>query len=151
MTQKADVVLFVWSLDVTELISLALQDCHLTAAGLEPAEEIDRMEEFIDSCEPSVVVFDLAPPYRTSAKTATLLLSRFPDLPFVFTCADRQLAQKHVPWLSCRPIFQKPYDICAVAELLASLAKPTPQARIRPASDRAPKVGPLAAFSSHAG
>jgi hypothetical protein len=149
MAQKKDVVLIVWGVDVIELMALALQDCHLTAVGLEPAEEMDRIEEFITSYDPSVIVFDLAPPYRRSAEAAILLLCRFPWLAAVFTCADRKLAQNQEPWLSCRPIFQKPYDIDAITGLIASLAVPELQTRQcstrNPTADRRPL-----AVSSHA-
>jgi hypothetical protein len=132
MNRKTDVALLIWSLDVIEVMSLALLDRHLAAAGLEPAEDIQSMEEFIRSCDPSVVVFDLAPPYRRSARTAELLLRRFPSLPFVFTCADRRLAQMQESWLSSCPVLQKPYDVCAFSELLASMAKPVLQRPPKP-------------------
>jgi hypothetical protein len=74
------------------------------------------MEELIDSTSPSVVVFDLDPPYDRSAAVAHHLMERFPDCSFVMTCADSKHVRRTAPWLSAHPLFQKPYRVEDIAE-----------------------------------
>src|ERR1051325_176849 len=121
MNNHADVALILFNSDVIELISFVLLGADLKSCGFEPSEGEDRVEEFISSHRPRLVVFDLAPPYRTSTTILKRLLNRFPDLPFVITCADPMLAIQAAPWLSCHHVFQKPYEPNQIRDVVGSM------------------------------
>src|SRR5262245_38086311 len=123
MNTHIDVALFLWNPDVIELMSWLLLHRNLKSCGVEPSEGADRMEDLIVSCGPSVVVFDLDPPYDVSASVASHLLDRFSDVSFVLTCADSALALKKAPWLSGYPLFQKPYEMDAIADTVHSMVR----------------------------
>jgi hypothetical protein len=87
---------------------------------MEPSDGPQKMEELIASRGPSVVVFDLAPPYQHSAAVFLRLLDRFPDRAFVITCADPIFARKVAPWLSCHLTLQKPYEPDLIEKIVVS-------------------------------
>jgi hypothetical protein len=123
MKTRIDVALILWNPDVIQLMSWLLLDRNLTSSGVEPSEGAQRVEDLISSCSPSVVVFDLDPPYDLSAAVALRLVDRFSDLSFVLTCADSALALKKAPWLSHHPLFQKPYEMDAMTNTVRSLVR----------------------------
>jgi hypothetical protein len=118
-----DVALILWNTDVIDLVSLTLHHRNVGSNGIEPSQGVERIEEVIVAWSPSVVVFDLAPPYDRSAEVALQLLDRFPDCSFVMTCADSARAQRAAPWLSCHPVFQKPYRLDAIANTIRSMVE----------------------------
>src|SRR5205809_3127140 len=79
MNTNIDVALILWNTDVIDLLSFVLLHRNLKSCGLGPFEGSERIEDFILSCSPSVVMFDLHPPYSRSAAVASHLLSRFPE------------------------------------------------------------------------
>jgi hypothetical protein len=121
MKKRIDVALILWNTDIIELVSLVLLRRNLISRGFEPSEGAERIEDLIVSCDPSVVVFDLEPPYDRSAAVAMNLLDRFPDRAFVMTCADSALALRKAPWLSAYTMFQKPYGMDEIANSVRSL------------------------------
>ena len=123
MNTCIDVALILWNPDVINLMSLVLLHRNLRSCGIEPSEGVARIEGLIESCGPSVVIFDLDPPYGRSSAVALDLLDRFPDRYFVMTCADPILALKNAPWLSGHPVFQKPYEVEAIANTVRSMVR----------------------------
>jgi DNA-binding NtrC family response regulator len=123
MYTHTDVALILWNQDVIQLVAFALDRRNLKSCGVEPSDGAERIEHLIRSCSPAVVVFDLDPPYDRSATVALHLLHRFPECSFVMTCADSQLALKKAPWLSRYPMFQKPYHMDEIANLVRSMTK----------------------------
>jgi hypothetical protein len=126
MYTPTDVALILWNPDVIQLVSFVLDRRDLKSCGVEPSGGAKRMEDLIMSCSPTVVVFDLDPPYDRSATVALHLLHRFPECSFVMTCADSRLALKTAPWLSRYPIFQKPYEVEEIANVVRSMARRRP-------------------------
>jgi AmiR/NasT family two-component response regulator len=123
MNIYSDVALVLWNRDVIELVSMILLTRNLKARGIEPSDDVAQVEEFILTCAPTVVVLDLEPPYHQSVSKAQYLLNRFPDRPFVLTCADPALATTAAPWLSVHPLYQKPFEIDALVEKIHSMVK----------------------------
>lgn len=121
MSASIDVALVLWNPDIIELMSFVLLRRELRSDGMEPAEGRERISTFISSCTATVVLFDLAPPYKRSVEEALCLLDRFPNRSFVMTCADRRLALSCAPWLRHFPLFQKPYAMDEVAETVRSM------------------------------
>ena len=121
MNTNIDVALILWNTDVIDLVSFVLLNRNLKSCGLEPSEGREKIEDFILSCSPRVVMFDLDPPYDRSAALASHLLSRFTNCCFVMTCADPNLALKEAPWLSRHVLFQKPYEIDEIANTARSM------------------------------
>ena len=121
MNANADVALILWNPDVIDVMSFALLRRNVVSRGIEPSEGTERISDFILSCSPAVVVLDLDPPYTRSAAEAEYLLDRFPNHPFVMTCADRMLALSKASWLSCHPLFEKPYRLDDVAQTVYSM------------------------------
>jgi hypothetical protein len=110
MDTHIDVALILWNPDVIQLMSMVLWHRHLSSSGVEPYER-EKVQNLIESGKPSVVVFDLDPPYQRSAAVLSGLMARFSGCSFIMTCADPALALKFVPWLSGYQVFQKPYPI----------------------------------------
>jgi hypothetical protein len=127
MNTTTDVVLILWNRDVIDVVSFVLLHRDLKSRGLEPSEGRERIEDLILSCSPSVVIFDLDPPYDRSAAIALDLLDRFRDCSFVMTCADSNLALKKAPWLSGYALFQKPYEIDEMANTVRSMVRQSPR------------------------
>jgi len=123
MNTTTDVALILWNTDVIDVVSFVLLRRNLRSRGLEPSEGRERIEDLILSCNPSVVIFDLDPPYDRSAAIVSDLLDRFRDCSFVMTCADSNLALKKAPWLSRYALFQKPYEIDEMANTVRSLVR----------------------------
>ncbi len=121
MDTRTDVALILWNPDVIQLVSFVLRQRDLKSCGVEPSGGTERLEELLASCRPSVVLFDLAPPYIRSAAVARYLLNRFPDCSFAMTCADPMLALNTAPWLACHPLFQKPYEIDEIGDVVRSM------------------------------
>lgn len=121
MNARTDVALILWNPDVIDLMSFVLLRRNVRSRGIEPSEGTERISDFIRSCSPAVVVFDLHPPYARSAADALYLLDRFPNHPFVMTCADRMLALRNASWLSCHPLYEKPYRTDDVAQTVHSM------------------------------
>jgi hypothetical protein len=121
MNATTDVALILWNPDVIDLVSFVLLRRNVRSCGIEPSEGTERISDFIRSCSPAVVVFDLDPPYARSAADALYLLHRFPDHQFVMTCADRTLALSSASWLSCHPLFEKPYQLDDIAHTVHSM------------------------------
>jgi hypothetical protein len=113
--------LILWNTDVIQLVSLILCQRNLQSLGVEPSQGVQKIEELIEYCSPSVVVFDLEPPYSRSSAVVLNLLGRFPDPGFVFTCADPPRALKDAPWLSQFPMLQKPYTPDQIGEIVTSM------------------------------
>jgi hypothetical protein len=126
-TTTIDVALILWNRDVIDLVSFVLLRRDLKSRGLEPSGGRERIEDFILSCSPRVVVFDLEPPYDRSAAVASHLLGRFRDCSFVMTCADSNLALKKAPWLSRYALFQKPYEVDEIANTVRSMVSRAPR------------------------
>ncbi len=126
MNTTTDVALILWNTDVIDLMSFVLLRRNLKSCGVEPSEGCERIEAFILSCSPSVVVFDLDPPYDRSAAVASHLLRRFADCCFVLTCADPNLALLKAPWLCHYALFQKPYQIDEIADAVRSMLRRSP-------------------------
>jgi len=126
MNTTTDVALILWNTDVIDVVSFVLLRRNLRSRGLEPSEGRERIEDLILSCSPSVVIFDLDPPYDRSAAIVSDLLDRFRDCSFVMTCADSNLALKKAPWLSRYALFQKPYEIDEIANTVRSLVRRAP-------------------------
>jgi len=126
MNTTTDVALILWNTDVIDVVSFVLLRRNLRSRGLEPSEGRERIEDLILSCSPSVVIFDLDPPYDRSAAIVSDLLDRFRDCSFVMTCADSNLALKKAPWLSRYALFQKPYEIDVMANTVRSLVRRAP-------------------------
>jgi DNA-binding response OmpR family regulator len=123
MNRRVDVALILWNPDVIELVSFALLQRHMKSSGIEPSAGVERMENFLRSTTPSVVILDLEPPYERSAELARRLLDRFRDCSFVITCADSALACSRVSWLARYPVFQKPYEILEIARFVRSIVR----------------------------
>ena len=123
MNTTTDVALILWNTDVIDVVSFVLLRRNLRSRGLEPSEGRERIEDLILSCSPSVIIFDLDPPYDRSAAIVSDLLDRFRDCSFVMTCADSNLALKKAPWLSRYALFQKPYEIDEMANTVRSLVR----------------------------
>jgi len=123
MNTTTDVVLILWNTDVIDVLSFVLLSRDLKSRGLEPSEGRERIEDLILSCSPSVVIFDLEPPYDRSAAIALDLLNRFRECSFVMTCADSNLALRKAPWLSRYALFQKPYEIDEIANTVRSMVR----------------------------
>jgi len=123
MNTNIDVALILWNTDVIDLVSFVLLNRNLKSCGVEPSAGPEKIEDFILSCRPSVVMFDLDPPYDRSAAVVSHLLGRFTDCRFVMTCADPNLALKQAPWLSRHALFQKPYEIDEIANTVRSMAR----------------------------
>jgi DNA-binding NtrC family response regulator len=121
MNNHTDVALILFNSDVIDLMSFVLLDADLKSSGFEPSEGEDKIEEFISSHRPGLVIFDLDPPYRQSTVVLKRLLNRFPDLPFVMTCADPKLAITAAPWLSCHHVFRKPYEPDEIRDVVGSM------------------------------
>jgi len=122
MNTHLDVALILWNKDVIDLMSFVLLRRNLSSGGVEPSGK-KVIEDLIVSSRPSVVIFDLAPPYEGSAAVALRLLNRFPHCSFLMTCADAHLALKNAPWLSAFAMFQKPYEMDKLADLVRSMVK----------------------------
>jgi hypothetical protein len=120
MYSRIDVALILWNPDVIQLVSMLLFQRNLKSFGVEPSDGADRIEKLILSSRPAVVVFDLDPPYDRAAAVAMRLLDRFPECSFVMTCADSGLALKKAPWLAGHPLFQKPYEMDDIANVVHS-------------------------------
>ena len=120
MSAQTDVALILWNPDVIQWVSFILLQQNLKCCGIEPSAGPQKMEEMIASHRPSVVVFDLAPPYKHSAAVFLRLLDRFPDRAFVTTCADPIVARKAAPWLSCHLTLQKPYEADVIEKIVVS-------------------------------
>ena len=120
MSVQIDVALILWNRDVIQWVSFLLLLQNLQCCGMEPSDGPQKMEELIASRGPSVVVFDLAPPYQHSAAVFLRLLDRFPDRAFVITCADPIFARKVAPWLSCHLTLQKPYEPDLIEKIVVS-------------------------------
>ncbi len=103
MSTRIDVALILWNPDVIQLVSFVLLHRNLKSRGVEPSRGAEEIQDLIVSCSPTVVVFDLKPPY--------------------VTCADPALALKAAPWLSCYPIFQKPYEPDEIGETVGSMVR----------------------------
>lgn len=116
MNKPVDVALVIWNPDLIELLSIVLQEHNLTSCGLEPLEDVRRIEEFLALSRPGLVIYDIAPPYNRDARIVLHLSRRFPECAFLLTCADRCLAVQQAAWLSRYAIFQKPYEISEVAD-----------------------------------
>ena len=110
MDTQIDVALILWNPDVIQLMSMVLWHRQLSSSGVEPSDR-EKVQNLIESGKPSVVVFDLDPPYQRSASVLSDLMARYAGCSFIMTCADPALAVKFVPWLSDYRIFQKPYPI----------------------------------------
>ena len=121
MNTRTDVALILWNTDILQLMSLVLVDRNLTSCGMEPGHGQETIEHLIVSCRPSVVIYDLEPPYARSTSVVLQLMERFPRPSFVLTGADPLLALKSAPSLSAFPAFQKPYEIDAIADTVSSL------------------------------
>jgi len=121
MDKRVDVGLVLWNADIIHLMSLAVRDRNLTSCGIEPVEGPERVEDLIVSFGPTVVVYDLEPPYARSTAVALRIMERFPDQSFVMTSADPRLAFKSAPSLAARPMFQKPYDIDEIVDTVSSI------------------------------
>ena len=122
MKNDTDVALVLCNPDVIDMVSFVLSRARISSSGVEPYEGEERVKEFIASCAPSVVVYDLEPPYRASTAVLNRLLNRFHDLAFVITCADKKLATDAAPWLVCHPILQKPYEPEEIRDIIDSVA-----------------------------
>ena len=120
--KSINVALILWNADVIDLMSVVLSQWEVMSRGIEPSEGVHRIERLITSTNPSVVVFDLAPPYARSATVVLNLISRFPGKSFVLTCADPILALMKAPALFGRPILQKPYKPDDLAKTVLSMA-----------------------------
>jgi hypothetical protein len=127
MYTRIDVALILWNPDVIQLVSVVLLQRNLKSCGVEPSDGAERIEDLIVSCRPAVVVFDLDPPYDRSAAVALSLQNRFPDCSFVMTCADSVLALKKAPWLARCPMFQKPYEMDEMANVVRSMVRRAPR------------------------
>lgn len=125
MYPGTDVALVLWNVDVIDLVASLLRERRLSVVGLEPREETERIQEVLTARGPRVVVFDLAPPYRRSGQVAADLLRSFKSSKFIFTCADPKVAFMMEPWLSCYQVFQKPYDVMDLTDVIASTLKPS--------------------------
>src|SRR5262245_30757371 len=117
MDTHIDVALILWNPDVIQLMSMVLWHRHLSSSGVEPSER-ENVQTLIESGKPSVVVFDLDPPYQRSAAVLSDLMTRFSNCSFIMTCADPALALKFVPWLSAYRVFQKPYPIDELGDVI---------------------------------
>jgi len=123
MAATIDVALILWNTDVIHLVSLFLRDRNLTSKGMEPSNGVHKVEEMIGCFSPSVVVFDLYPPYSKSTTVLMYLQTRFPASEFVITCADPMLVLKAAPWLTCCPMFQKPYEMSTLSDTVNSMVR----------------------------
>jgi hypothetical protein len=123
--RNQNIALILFNPDVIELMSVVLRQWKLGSRGVEPSQGAACIEELIMSCNSSVVVFDLDPPYARSAALVLQLMRRFPDRSFVLTCADPLLALASEPLLLGYPIFQKPYEPDRIADIVASMVQCT--------------------------
>jgi len=119
MDIRIDAALILWNTDVIELVSLILRRRNVRVCGIEP-NDVAKVRLLL-SLNPTVVVFDLDPPYKRSAAVVGDLLVRFPGRAFIFTCADPLLAINAAPWLSAYPVLQKPYDLNEMVETVRLL------------------------------
>jgi hypothetical protein len=123
MNTQIDVALILWNPDVIHLMSMVLSHRHLSSSGVEPSDR-EKVEDLIEAGKPSVVVFDLDPPYQRSAAVLSDLMGRFSGCSFVMTCADPALALKFVPWLAGYRLFQKPYPIDDLGDAIDTKVHP---------------------------
>ncbi len=130
MRTLADVALIVWNPDVIQLLAFVLRKHDLECIGTEPSQGVEAIEPLIRAAAPSVVVFDLAPPYTRSATVVQHLMERFSNYSFVMTCADPILALKSAPFLARYPVFQKPYELNEIASTIESMTRRLPQCSI---------------------
>jgi hypothetical protein len=117
--------LILWNPDVVELVSLFLRRRNVRVCGIEPTDA--SQVRLLVSLKPSVVVFDLDPPYKRSTNLVQELLVRFRVRSCVFTCADPLLAVTAAPWLASYPVLQKPYDLNEMIETVRSLVIQGPE------------------------
>ena len=120
MSIRSEVALVLWNEDLIQLLSMVLLRRDLISSGIEPSQGVEAIEGLIESCNATVVVFDLDPPYGRSAASLLRLLDRFHERSFVVTCADPVLALKSAPWLCGYPIFQKPYELDDLVTTISS-------------------------------
>ena len=121
MNKSIDVALILWNQDVIDLVAWVLLHRNLRSGGVEPSAGDEKIESLIRSLSPTVVVFDLGPPYVRSTQALRRLLNRFPDRLFVMTCADKTMALKTAPWLSHHALLEKPYEIDDIANRIRGL------------------------------
>jgi len=121
MNKSIDVALILWNQDVIDLVAWVLLHRNLRSGGVEPSAGDEKIESLIRSLSPTVVVFDLGPPYVRSTQALRRLLNRFPDRLFVMTCADKTMALKTAPWLSHHALLEKPYEIDDIANMIRGL------------------------------
>jgi DNA-binding NtrC family response regulator len=133
MSTGIDAALILWNSDVIELVSIALKRRNIRVRGIEPAAGAN--EDLLETSNPTVVVFDLDPPYKRSTSVVGDLLLRFPGQAFVFTCADPVLAINAAPWLSRYTVLQKPYDVNEIVTTVRSLMKLRTPKVIEPVSE----------------
>src|SRR5439155_3233983 len=69
MNTRIDVALILWNPDVIQLVSFVLLHRNLRSRGVEPSRGAEEIQDLIASCGPTVVVFDLKPPYDESNRT----------------------------------------------------------------------------------
>ncbi|PYS17624.1 MAG: hypothetical protein DMG11_34620 [Acidobacteria bacterium] len=130
MNTRIDVALILWNPDVIQLVSFVLLHRNLRSRGVEPSRGAEEIQDLIASCGPTVVVFDLKPPYDESSSVVRSLLCRFPDRSFVMTCADPdeigdtvdsmvQLASGNVAWKGL------PHDVSDVSAKKAAFHRST--------------------------
>jgi hypothetical protein len=123
MDTHIDVALILWNPDVIQLMSMVLWHRQVSSSGVEPSER-EKVKALIESGKPSVVVFDLDPPYQRSAAVLSDLMARYSGSSFILTCADPALAVKFVPWLSGYQVFQKPYGIDELGNAIGAVVHP---------------------------
>jgi hypothetical protein len=123
MDTHIDVALILWNPDVIHLMSIVLWHRQVSSSGVEPSER-EKVKALIESGKPSVVVFDLDPPYQRSAAVLSDLMARYSGSSFILTCADPALAVKFVPWLSSYQVFQKPYGIDELGSAIGAVVHP---------------------------
>ena len=123
MDTHIDVALILWNPDVIHLMSTVLWHRQVSSSGVEPSER-EKVKALIESGKPSVVVFDLDPPYQRSAAVLSDLMARYSGSSFILTCADPALAVKFVPWLSSYQVFQKPYGIDELGNAIGAVVHP---------------------------
>jgi hypothetical protein len=121
MNRSIDVALILWNQDVIDLVAWVLLHRNLRSSGVEPSAGDEKIEGLIRSLSPTVVVFDLGPPYVRSTQAVLRLLNRFPDRLFVMTCADKTMVLNTAPWLNHHALLQKPYEIDDIANMIRVL------------------------------
>lgn len=127
--RKPTIAVFNSSADTVELLRTALEtEGFQTVAGHIPDVKKGELDliEFVNRHAPSVIVYDISPPYDANWRFLRLVRSAEPmtALQFVLTTTNKPALDKLVGETEALEIIGKPYDLRQVIEAVrAALAR----------------------------